>query len=119
MPTKDEHVDWTTHDRNFWTGIDLDNSPFTDWALSGMFYESVHWVEAYLSIKGCHSGKHSDRSRNMRSFRSDLRPIQTDFDTLKQDSETARYKCYKHTADEVRQLIPLVDNIKNHISPLL
>ncbi len=119
MPNKDDHVSSATHDRNFWIGIDLGSSPFTDWAISGMFYESVHWVEALLAIKGYHSGNHFDRSRNMRLLKSDLGPIQTDFDILKQDSETARYKCYKHTAKEAKQLIPLVDNIKNRISTLL
>ena len=119
MPQKDEHINWATHDRNFWESIDLDDTPFTDWAVTGIFYESVHWVEAFLASKGYHSGIHSERSRNMRFFKSDFKPIQTDYDTLKQDSETARYDCYKHTAEEVRQLIPLVDHIKNHISQLL
>jgi len=119
MPTKDAHMDWAVHNRDFWNSIDLDNSGFQDWALSGMFYEAVHWVEAFLAVKGYHSGTHSERSRNMRSYRSELGSIQTDYDTLKQDSETARYDCYKHTGNEVRQLIPLADSIKSHISPSL
>ena len=119
MPQKDEHINWAIHDRDFWTSIDLDNTPFTDWALTGMFYEAVHWVEAFLANKGYHSGKHSERSRNMRFYKVDFKPIQADYDTIKQDSETARYECYRHTAQEARQLIPLVDNIKGHISQLL
>ena len=118
MPQKDEHFNWATHNRNFWTSIDLDGSPFTDWALTGMFYESVHWVEAFLATKGYNSGNHPERSRNMRFYKSDFKPIQADYDTLKQDSETARYDCYKHTADEIRQCIPLADAIKGHISSL-
>jgi uncharacterized protein (UPF0332 family) len=119
MPRKDEHINWTTHDRGFWTSIDLDNTPFADWVVSGMFYESLHWVEAFLAFKGYHSGEHRERLRNMRFFKSELRPIQTDYNKLKQDSETARYDCYKHTAEEARQLIPLVNHIKGHISQLL
>ncbi len=119
MSKKDEHINWATHNRSFWTSIDLNSSPFIDWALTGMFYESVHWVEALLASKSYHSGKHSERARNMRFFKSDFKPIQTDYDILKQDSETARYECYKHTTQDARQLIPLVDNIKSHISKLL
>ena len=119
MPQKGKHINWATHNRDFWTSIDLDNTPFTDWVLTGIFYEALHWVEAFLASKEHHSGNHPERSLNIRSHKSDLRPIQTDYDTLKQDSETARYDCYKHTAEEVRQLIPLVDHIKNHISQLL
>ena len=120
MPQKDEHVNWAIHDREFWTNIDLDNSPYTDWALTGMFYESLHWVEAFLATKGHHGGDHKARRWFMLSlYRSDLRAIYVDYDKLKQDSERGRYECYKHTAEEARQLIPLVDNIKSHISHLL
>ena len=119
MSKKEEHVSCAEHNNSFWTSIELDSSHFIDWAITGMFYESVHWVEAFLAPKGYHSGKHVERAKNMRFFKIDLKQIQNDFDKLKQDSETARYDCYKHTADEARQLIPLTDNIKNHISQLL
>ena len=119
MPQKDEHVNWAIHDRDFWTSIDLDNSSFTDWAVTGMFYEAVHWVEAFLDTKGCDSRDHSRRDLNMLEWASAFGVIQADYTKLKQDSETARYECYKHTSDEIRQLIPLVDNIKDHISQLL
>ena len=120
MPRKDEHIDWAGHDRNFWSSIDLDNTPFTDWAVTGMFYESLHWVEAFLDTKGYHSGGHPQREKNMLLFESELRAIHTDYGKLKQDSETCRYECSQiHTAQEVRQFIPLVDNIKSHISQLL
>lgn len=119
MPKKEEHVNCAEHNNSFWTSIELDSSHFIDWAVTGMFYESVHWIEAFLAPKGFHSGKHSERAKNMRFFKIDLKQIRNDFAKLKQDSETARYDYYKHTADEARQLIPLVDNIKNHISQLL
>ncbi len=120
MSQKDEHVNWANHDRDFWTSIDLDNSPYTDWAPTGMFYETVHWIEAFLATKPYHSGDHGQRKWAILSlYSSDLQAIYADFDKLKQDSETARYECYKHTASEIRQLVPLVDNIKSHISALL
>ncbi len=120
MPKKEEHIDWAKHDRNFWTSIDLDNTPFTDWAVTGMFYESLHWVEAFLDTKGYHSGGHPERLRNIRLFASDLATIQADYSTLKQDSETCRYECSEiHTAEEARQFIPFVDNIKDHISQFI
>ena len=119
MPQKDGHINWAIHDRDFWTSIDLDSTPFTDWAVSGMFCESLHWVEAFLDTKGYHSGKHRQRNRNMLLFAPDLGAIQDDYNKLKQDSETGRYECSKHTSEEARQFIPLVDNIKNHISQLL
>ena len=119
MPQKDEHINWARHDRSFWTSIDLDSTPFIDWALIGMFYESVHWVEAFLATKGYNSGSHAERAQNMHVHKSDLKPIQNDYAIIKQDSESARYRCYKHTAEEARQLTPLVTKVKEHISQFL
>jgi len=120
MPKKEEHVNWAIHDRDFWTSIDLDNSPFTDWAPTGMFYEALHWVEAFLATKEHHYREHKQRKWAMRRlFPSDLGTIEVDYSKLKQVSETARYDCYKHTANEIRQLIPLADHIKDHLSQLL
>jgi len=120
MPQKDEHINWAKHDRDFWTSIDLDTTPFADWAVTGMFYESLHWVEAFLATKNRHSGKHADRKANIRSYKAKLQPIWKDYVQLERDSRMARYRCYQHTADQVRQdLIPRVDHIKDHISQLL
>ena len=120
MPKKDEHIDWAKHDRDFWTSIDLDNTPFTDWAVTGMFYESVHWVEAFLATKNHHSSTHTERKTNIVSYNSELRPIWGDYIQLQRDSRNARYRCYQHTADQVRRdLIPRIDRIKDYISALL
>ena len=120
MPQKDEPLNWAIHDRDFWASIDLDTSPYTDWAPTGMFYEALHWVEAFLDTKGYHSGDHKQRNQNMLLYASDLGTIQADYNKLKQDSETCRYECSEiHTAEEARQFVPLTDNIKSHISQLL
>lgn len=120
MPQKDEHINWAIHDRDFWTSIDLDSTPFTDWAVTGMFYESVHWVEAFLATKPHHSGSHAERKTNMTNYESELLPIWKDYIQLERDSRNTRYLCYQHTAEQVhRDLITRVDRIKKHISQLL
>lgn len=120
MPKKDEHINWAKHDRNFWTSIDLDNTPFTDWAVTGMFYESVHWVEAFLATKCCHSTTHRERKAKFVSHKAELQPIWKDYIQLERDSRNARYLCYQYTAEKVHQdLITRVGHVKNHISQLL
>ena len=120
MPQKDEHINWATHNRCFWTSIDLDNTPFIDWAVTGIFYESVHWVEALLATKNHHSSTHTERKTNIVSYELELRPIWEDYIQLERDSRNARHLCYQHTTEQVRRdLIPRVDRIKGHISHLL
>ena len=120
MPQKNEHINWAKHDRDFWTSIDLDSTPVTVCAVTGMFYESVYWVEAFLATKSHHSTAHAERKTNIVSYKSELRPIWKDYTQLERDSRNARYLCYQYTAEQVRRdLIPLADHIKNHISQLL
>lgn len=119
MPSKDKHVTQADHDRVFWNGFDLDSTPFQDWVVTGIFYEGVHWVEAFLATSGNHSVDHKERmfvvSHNKR-----LAPIAVGLELLKHESENARYQCYKHTAIDIQQdLIPSIDKIRNHIQSIL
>jgi len=43
------------------------NSPFTDWAATGIFYAAVHYIEAWLDRNfGEHSQNHSERYNHIR-----------------------------------------------------
>lgn len=115
MPNKHEHTTQAEHNHQFWSDYDLDSTSFVDWVVTGIFYEGVHWVEGFLSTKNEHPQRHLQRRRLMRQY-NETRAIAGDLELLKVESEMARYQCYKHTADEIRQdLIPTVDKIKNDI----
>jgi hypothetical protein len=120
MPTKDQHITQANHNRTFWWNLDLDSTQFVDWAVTGIFYEGVHWVEAFLATRSHHSDNHKRRLYAMQHNAAYLRAIMTDLEVLKHESENARYMCYKHTASDVRRdLIPIADKIKNHIQGIL
>jgi hypothetical protein len=120
MPTKHEHTTQAKHNRAFWSSYNVRSTQFLDWVVTGIFYEGVHWVEAYLDINGEHSGDHKQRLINMRRYSSDMRAIIRDFDILKQESENARYSCYKFSPNDIsNDLVPIIDKIKNHIQNLL
>lgn len=116
MPTRAEHIAQADHDRDFWTSLPLDSTPFLDWVVTGIFYEGVHRVEAFLSTRGEHSESHSHRLLALLRNRVEMGPIIDDIETLKQESENARYKCHKYTKTEIsNDLIPIADKIKNHV----
>lgn len=117
MANKDEHVSWAKHNYSFWTSFDMNTSPFIDWVVTGIFYEALHWVEAFLATKGHHSDTHGNRAWAMHRHTPELGAIQTDYNTLKMDSENARYRCYKHTVEDVQKdIIPLLNSVRSHIS---
>ena len=116
MPTKGEHVAQAEHNRAFWVSYDLNSTPYLDWVVIGLFYESVHWIEAYLDTQGEHSGGHPDRLRNIKKHSVDIGAIRSDYEMLKIESENARYQCYKHKSMDIStDLIPILDDIKNTI----
>lgn len=110
------HLAQADHNRRFWSSFDLNSTPFVDWVVAGIFYEGVHWVEAFLSTRGEHSYDHKERLAAMKRNGTEMGPITADLEILKHESENARYRCYKHKPQDIsRDLIPLVDNIKKHI----
>ena len=119
MPSKEEHIVKARHDRQFWSSYDLDQTPFKDWVVSGIFYEAVHWVEAFLATKGDHPNTHAQRSHAMQRY-DDLDPVIIDYAVLKTESENARYNCYNHSSDDIRNdLVPTLGNIESYVQTLL
>lgn len=118
MPTKTEHVQQAEHNRQFWSTLNVASTPFVDWVVTGIFYEAVHWVEVFLATKSSHSLGHFDRNRALQMFR-EMYPIRNDFFALKNDSENARYICYRHSQRDIQSdLIPRVKAIEKHVRSL-
>jgi hypothetical protein len=116
VANKEEHLTWAKHNHDFWTSYNINTTPFLDWVVTGIFYETLHWVEAFLATKKHHSDTHGNRSWVIHNYAPELRPIENDYNTLKMDSENARYRCYKHTPKDVNQeIIPLLDSIRSYI----
>lgn len=120
MPSKDEHVTQAEHNRNFWSSYDLTSTDFVDWVVTGLFYECIHWIEAYLGIQGEHSGGHPDRLKAIKRHSADIGTIRTDYELLKTESENARYSCYKHQAADIENdILPVLEAIKAKIQVLI
>ena len=119
MPLTEKHLAQARSDRQFWESQDLAATVFRDWVVSGIFYEAVHWVEAYLATKGDHSNTHGQRNRAMQRY-GELDSVLTDYDFLKTESENARYSCYRHSTAEIQDdIVPTLGRIEAHIQTLL
>jgi hypothetical protein len=49
MPSQRGQASQVLHSRKFLATLDLDNSPFLDWAVTVIFYTAVHLVEQFLN----------------------------------------------------------------------
>lgn len=87
MPYRDKYANWSIYDRDFGTNMGLDTSHYTDSALTGMFYDALHRIAAFLATKGHHYREHKQRKwATRRLFPSDLGTIEVDCSKLKQES---------------------------------
>jgi hypothetical protein len=115
MPTQNQHVTQAIHNHTFWTSFDTNSTAFLDWVVTGMFYEGVHWAEAVLSAYGEHPTNHKQRFAAMNRHQAEMGPIIMDLETLKTESENARYMCYKHTPGDLsNDLTPLIVGIRTY-----
>lgn len=91
MPSKTKHLSIATKNEKFFDHFDLNNSPFIEWAVTGLFYSLLHYIDAYLAERlKCHPRIHGTRT-TLVSTESDLHGIYDKYRYLKDQSEGARY----------------------------
>ena len=89
-----------------------------DWVVTAYFYAALHLVDALLFEKeGLNPETHEYR-RNYVREKWYLRPISSEYGSLKDHSEDARYRLITITSFKVENaIIPLYKTIRSHILP--
>ena len=109
MPDVDEHKSQAEHNERFFRSFYRPNSNFLDWAVTVLFYQAVHLVEAYLARNDIHSGSHAER---LRYVGESLSSIYVDFRRLYGESRRTRYDVDQPSQEEFDRLV------QNHFQPL-
>lgn len=92
MPAQRQHWLQAEHNEQFLSSLDLDQTPFLDWAITVCFYAALHYVDAYLALLGLHPSTHSEREKEVRHR---LRPLYFHYRSLKRHSLDARYGAFQ------------------------
>ena len=122
MPSRDSHVEQAEHNNGFWNSLNIAHTEYLDWVVVGMFYEAVHWLEAYLALQDHHSRSHHERAVNIARARAldDDPNVVRDYGVLRVESENARYWNLRHTASQVSsELVPIANRLRCTIQRLL
>src|SRR5205823_2251134 len=106
------------HDEQFVSSCDPKTSPFIDWAITGLFYAALHYVEAFFATQNRHSADHRARDSAIRRD-PDLRAIYDDYNELKNFSINARYYMARFTEADLTALQPHFTKLKAHIAALI
>lgn len=100
MPTQRQHIVKQEHNEALFG--ELVNSAFPDWAVTALFYASLHLIEAHLPPP-VGTRRHVERERAIFAAR-DLTVVYGHFRELKDQSGDARYDCVIFTEADVRAL---------------
>lgn len=76
MLSVDEHKSQAEHNERFFRSFYRPNTDFLDWAVTVLFNQAVHLIEAYLAKNNLHSGSHEERRMHVEQH---LRPISVHF----------------------------------------
>lgn len=119
MPEQDSHLRQAQHNESFVASFDLDSTLYLDWAVTGIFYAALHYIEAFLAIQNIHSPAHVSRDSIFQKEHV-LKPAYNQYRILKTRSESARYDLQQFSSAEVRELISgELQAVKSHILRLM
>lgn len=104
MPAENIHLAQAGKNERFYKTFDLATTEFLDWAVTGLFYSALHYIDAYLArVKDYHPPEHKPRTRLV-ATEAKLGIIYEDYRRLKDQSEAARYRVKKFKRKEVEDL---------------
>ncbi len=121
MPSEAQHLAKALHNERFCLavvdGLEPSFGQFYDWAITGMFYSALHYIDAYLDRSlATHPETHADRRRIIARIRQ-LRPIREQYTLLSRRSQSARYGPVSFAGSDVQNLrdnyfIPLRNRLR-------
>lgn len=115
MASQVEHIEKAEHNEAFC--LSIEETPYLDWVVTGIFYSALHYTESYLAIKGEHPNNHPIRNNIIEDDPNlGWRFYVKMYKPLRDDSYEARYKIRTFAPEEVHNdIIPLLEAIKNHL----
>ena len=119
MPTQDAHLHKAQHNEGFVASLNLDQTAYLDWAVTGLFYAALHYVESFLANYNTHPSTHGSRDQVFRQHVG-LKPIYNQYRILKTRSENARYGLQQFDPAQVRELSTVeLQTVRSHVLNLL
>ena len=118
MPTTSEHLVRAKQNIRFAESFDLKTTPYLDWVVTAYFYAALHLVDALLYEKDHLNPELHEHRRDFVKGKWYLRGISTEYRSLKDHSEDARYRLITMTSIKIEKtIVPLYKAIENHIVP--
>jgi hypothetical protein len=99
MPSEKQHLAKAKYNEGFFESIKYE---YSDWSITGLFYSSLHFIEAFLATKGIHVEDHKERAK-MVGIIKELKPLFGCYRALYDYSVNARYKMHNFSVEAINQ----------------
>lgn len=107
MPTWQQHLQQAKHNEAFLASLDLETTPFLDWAITAVFYAALHYLRALMARHAYTTVStygDMDKAFERLSVLKRNQEIYEAYRQLKDDSRSARYNMWKPTKETVEDL---------------
>jgi uncharacterized protein (UPF0332 family) len=122
MGTVAEHVAKADENGAFAKGLATSTQSDIEWAMTALFYGSLHYIDALLIKKGYLPHQHDTHGKRKQlvTMESDLRKISNEYFDLENFSRKARYFCKQVTAKELdEEAKPAFEAVKEQVQKKL
>jgi hypothetical protein len=107
MPSVYQHLRQAVHNERFFGSVKALQPDSTDWAVTALFYTTLHLVTAVLHRLGCSDAdvnRHAKRKNELAHKLPNEGQLYDDYRDLQDDSEGARYRCVGFSMQQVSDL---------------
>ena len=123
MPSEHKHISRAQNNEQFYSSFNLSTTPFIDWAVTALFYSSLHYLDAYFATYpagGMHPHSHAARDFHV-ARDSFTKNLYSSYRELKDRSEDARYNLISFNPTsvailEIQDFQKIRNSIRGHLA---
>jgi hypothetical protein len=113
------HISKASHNEDFWRDTNTESSKYPDWAVVGIFYSAMHYIDAAFAKNNKHLKSHDDADVKIGSHR-DLTAIYDSYRKLKDYRWYASYWSKRFSKPDIdSKIIPHFNRIKTLVLDVL
>ena len=116
---QEKHISKAVHNEEFWQSINTDESKYPDWAVTGIFYSAMHYIDAVFARDGKHLKTHDEADTRI-AMHGDLVKIYPEYCRLKKFRWNASYWSTRFSKPYIdSKIVPQFERVRSFIVDML
>lgn len=116
---QEKHISKALHNEGFWQHLNVEESKYLDWAVTGIFYSAMHYIDAAFAKEGKHLKSHEVADSEVAKHK-DLVNIYSEYRNLKQSRWKASYWSTRFSKSDINNdIVPQFEKIRSLVLNML